>query len=194
MLITVEGYLRVLQERQYSLDLWGGFRYQKIEQNIIGYEGWQIDTDGARHTVSGIERGIYYRVTCKSPHLGLRSNVELGPHTDISAKAAFALVWASDFDDHLLRNKTATADITGHGFISGVSLRHQMPSTGTMQPFFELVGELVYLHASGGQTQSWYGDDPASPDDDDTGTSLSGIPHEINSQQVSIGLRVGLGF
>ena len=193
-LITIEGYLCVLQKGQFGLDIWGGFRYQKIEQDIIGYDGWQIDTNGVRHTVSGIERGIYYRVMYKSPHLGLRSNVELNPHTGISAKAAFALVWASDFDDHLLRNKTATADITGHGFISGVSLRHQMPRTGVMQPFFELAGEFVYHHASGGQTQRWYGDDPITPDDDETGIVVSRIPHEINSRQVSVGLRVGLGF
>lgn len=193
-LITVEGYLRVLQRQRFGLDLWGGFRYQKIEQDIIGYDGWQIDTNGVRHTVSGIEKGIYYKVTYKSPHLGLRSNIRLRHHTVISAKAAFALMWASDFDDHLLRNKTATADITGKGFISGVSISHQMPRTGKIQPFFELASEFVYLHASGNQTQRWYGDDPITPDDDDTGTILSGIPHEINSRQVSVGLRVGLGF
>jgi len=193
-LITVEGYLRVLQRQHFGLDLWGGFRYQKIEQDIIGYDGWQIDTNGVRHTVSGIEKGIYYKVTYKSPHLGLRSNIRLRHHTVISAKAAFALVWASDFDDHLLRNKTATADITGKGFISGVSIRHQMPRTGKIQPFFELASEFAYHHASGIQTQSWYGDDPITPDVDDTGTILLGIPHEINSRQVSVGLRLGLGF
>ena len=192
-LITVEGYLRIFQKRQFDIDLWGGFRYQKIEQDIIGYDGWQIDINGVLHTVSGIERGIYYKVTYKSPHLGLRSNIRLRHHTVISAKAAFALVWASDFDDHLLRNKTATADITGKGFISGVSIRHQMPRTGKIQPFFELASEFAYHHASGIQTQRWYGDDPASQDDD-TGTISLGIPHEINSRQVSVGLRLGLDF
>jgi hypothetical protein len=196
-LITVEGYLRVFQKRRFDIDLWGGFRYQKIEQNIIGYKGWQLKRDSSVARVvyvSSTDSAAYYRVTFNTPYVGLRSNIRLNPNTSLSAKTAFALVWASDFDDHLLRNKIATADITGKGFISGVSLRHQMPHNGKIQPFFELVGEFVYLHASGSQTQSWYGDDPASPDYDDTGVVRSGIPHEINNRQASVGLRVGLGF
>jgi len=174
-LVTAEASLRVAHGRSFDLDLWGGFRYQKIEQDVIGYDGWQLDTNLVRHELSGTEPAIFYRVVYKSPHFGLRSNIRLGRHTSIGAKAAFALVWTSDYDDHLLRFKDAAADITGRGFISGLSLRHRLPYiSGRAQPFFELVGGFIYFHASGSQTQYWYGDDPVT-EDNDTGTIISGV-------------------
>jgi len=192
-LITAEASLRVLHKRSFNLDLWGGFRYQKIEQDIIGFEGWQLDSNLVPQDISSTERGVFYRVTYKVPHLGLRSGVKLGEYTDLDAKAAFALVWTSDFDDHLLRKKTATADISGHGFISSVGARYLVPAGGRVQPFFELVAGILYFHASGSQKQRWYGDDPIT-EDDDTGLSISGIPHEINSRQASVGVKVGVAF
>ena len=195
-LLTAEGFLRVLHKKHFDLDIWGGFRYQKIEQDIIGYEGWQLlrDSSVARDTaVSGTAPAIYYRVTYKTPHLGLRSNIRLGQYSTLGARAAFALVWTSDFDDHLLRKKTARANISGHGFISSMNARYLIPAGGRFQPFFELAAGFLYFHASGNQTQRWYGDDPIT-EDDDTGLSLSGIPHEINSLQVSVGVKVGVAF
>lgn len=196
-LITAEGFLRVLHRRHFGLDVWGGFRYQKIEQDIIGYEGWQL----LRHSavardapIRGADSAIYYRVTYKAPHLGLRSTLKLGQHIDLNAGAAFALVWASDFDDHLIRHKHAASSMTGHGFLSTVSIRFQMPSSGRIHPFFDVVTDFAYLHASGTQTQHWYADDPITPDIDDTGKTVGGIPHEINSWQVGVGLKAGLAF
>ncbi len=193
-LLLFEGTLRVLHRKRFDLALWGGFRYQKIKQDIIGYKGWQLDTNLIRHDISGTERAVVYRVTYKSPHVGLRANIKLGARASLGARAAFAPVWASDFDDHLLRKKTATADITGSGIISGANLDVNLASKSSLKPFVTLVSDLVYFHASGNQTQSWYGDDPATPTEDDTGTVLSGIPHEINTLQINVGLRVGLTF
>ncbi len=194
-MVTAETTLRVVPQRQFNLDLWGGFRYQKIEQDIIGYRGWALDN--AFDTVLLFDTtslAMFYRVEFTTAYLGCRANFHPTPHLKFSGQAAFALVWASDFDDHHLRNKEADADIDGTGAIFGVNLGYRIPVQSVVRPFVEFVGDLAYYRASGGQTQSWYGDDPATPDKDETGTSISGIPHEIRSLRGSVGVRVGVGF
>ena len=196
--LSVEGFLRVLHKRGFGLDLWGGFRYQKISQDILGYDGWQLQRDsdgGARKiNVAGTEPAIDYWISYKSPFIGLRSSVRLATPVDLETKAAFAPVWISDFDDHLLRHKIGTASITGSGVLSGVSLILHLPGNASVHPLAVVTSDITYFHASGNQTQEWYGDDPASPNDDDTGTILPGVPHKINTFQFNVGLRVGFAF
>ncbi|MFQ6007673.1 MAG: omptin family outer membrane protease [Candidatus Zixiibacteriota bacterium] len=194
--LTLEGFLRVMHKTSFSLDLWGGFRYQKIEQNIAGYQGWQLLRDSAvarEITVYSSEPALFYWVTYKSPFLGLRSGFKLGTKVQFAAQAAFAPVWVSDYDDHLIRNKIATASITGSGLISGASIHFDLANPATFKPTVSLTSDLVYLHASGNQTQKWYGDDPLT-EEDDTGTVLPGIPHDINTLQLNVGLRVSMIF
>lgn len=194
ILLTIEATRRILHRENINLAVWAGFRYHRIEQDIIGWDGWFIDSNLVLHKQSGTEQGMLYRITYKLPYIGFLSDVEYDRRISLELKAAYTPVFVSDYDNHLLRNKDATASISGHGFLSGVKLQCRMGDTGTRQPFFELAGEFVYLHASGSQTQRWYGDDPITPDKDETGSVARGIPHEINSRQVSVGLRVGLGF
>jgi hypothetical protein len=194
--LTLDAFLCVLHKSNFSLDLWGGFRYQKIEQDITGYKGWWLWRDSSvADTVpqSGTEPALFYRVTYKSPHLGLRSNIKLTPKVGFTAQAAFAPVWVSDFDNHLLRFKKASADITGSGVNSGASIHLNLGNGPKLKPLIILTSELVYFHASGNQTQEWYGDDPMT-EEDDTGYVRPGIPHEINTFQLNVGLRVGLIF
>ncbi len=194
ILLTIEAARCVVQRENVSLAAWAGFRYHRIEQDITGWEGWYIDSLLVLHRRSGTKQGIFYRVTYKLPHVGLLSEIKYHRRISLELKAAYALVLASDFDDHLLRHKDATASMTGHGILSGANIRCRLPVSGKVQPFFELVAGFAYLHASGSQTQTWYGDDPITPDVDDTGTIRSGIPHEVTSRQAYLGLKVGLGF
>ena len=102
-------------------------------------------------------------------------------------------MWASDYDDHLRRNKVATSHVMGRGVITDLNAFYTISGGGRVKPFIELVGSFLYFHASGSQKQRWYGDDPITAEDD-TGNLLQGIPHEINSQQASVGLRAGVAF
>jgi hypothetical protein len=196
--LTLDAFLCVLHENSFSLDLWGGFSYQRIEQNIFGFEGWQLWRDSSiADTVplNGTEHALFYRVTYKTPHLGLRSNIKLASKVRFTAQAAFAPVWVSDYDDHLIRNKIATASITGSGVNSGASIRLNLGDNPKLKPLIILTSELVYFHASGNQTQKFYDDDPGTPDvDESVLPPFPGIPHEINTLQFNVGLRVGLIF
>lgn len=182
-----------------------GFTYHRLEQDLFGVDGWQtpyrvvdkttlLFRDSAFFDVPQTNQVLYYEVKYVMPQVGLQANLELSPNLSLTANAALALVWFKDVDDHPIRKKLSEADGTGAGFIASVSSRYSINSvTAAMTPFIGLSGEITTLTASGDQTQTWYGDDPAS-EDDDTGTSISGIPHEVNATWYHIGLNVGLAF
>lgn len=193
-LLMIEATKRVVHRENVNLAMWVGFRYHRIKQDITGWDGWFIDSNLVLHKQSGTERGIFYRVTYKLPHIGLLSDIEYTRRISLELKAAYVRVFVSDHDDHLLRHKIGASSITGSGFISGASIHLNLANKTSLKSFVSLVSNFAYFHASGSQTQSWYGDDPATPDEDDTGAVVSGIPHEINSLQISVGLRVGLTF
>jgi hypothetical protein len=195
--LTLDAFLCVLHKSNFSLDLWGGFRYQKIEQDITGYYGWQLLRDSLvarKVVVYGGEPAMFYRVTYKYPHLGLRSNIKLSPKVRFTAQAAFAPVWVSDFDNHLLRFFTTTADINGSGVVSGAGIHMNLSNTSTLTSLVSLTSDLLYFRASGNATQESY-DNPATPETDE-GESffVPGVPHEVNTFQLNVGLRVELTF
>ena len=194
ILLTLEVGKTVWLDERRQIELMAGFRWHRIEQDIIGYEGWQLDGNGDRVDVADkTSEALFYRVTYSLPHAGLRGGLRLGRMVHVDGKAAFAIVLVSDYDNHLLRNKDAEARITGHGFIGGAGLRHDLGSTPGRGLFFGLDADILYLTASGRQTQTWYGDDGAT-EWDDTGTEIGGIPHEINTTQYHVGLVFGWRF
>ena len=194
ILMTLEGGRRLLQRGHVNLSVWGGLRYQHIKQDITGWDGWYLDSNLVRHDWRGTLHGIVYKVTHIQPHLGLLADVASNGDISLELRVAYAPVITSDYDDHVLRNKIAEASLTGHGFISGARIRWSFSNGPGLRPTLELSGDYIYLHASGSQEQTWYGDDPMTPEDDDTGYKVSGVTHEISSQQVSIGLSLGLVF
>ncbi|MFH1372993.1 MAG: hypothetical protein ABII79_04280 [bacterium] len=193
ILMTLEGGRRLLQRGYVNLSAWGGLRYQHIHQDINGWDGWYLDSNLVRYDWRGTLHGIVYKVTHIQPHLGLLADIAPDGDISLELRAAYAPVITSDFDDHVLRNKIAESSLIGHGVLSGVKLRFLLcPSRH--RPTLELTGDYLYLHASGDQQQTWYGDDPMTPGVDDTGRKVTGIPHEISSRQASIGVSLGLVF
>lgn len=198
-----------LERRFYSqqgthLALFAGYRYSKIEQDIFGIDGWQLDTLGQRFyfTVPDIN-ALYYEVTYKLPHAGLRVT-RGGSQVDLSGSVAYSIALVKDIDDHLLRGKLSTADINGKGLLADVEVKWKMKSGG-MKLFLKLTGDLSYIRASGSQTQTWYADEYGWVWDENNneyvwdiavpeGTSITGIPHDINLTQYTVGLDLGISF
>ena len=197
----IEGGIRVYKPGKMNVYAVVGFRYQKIKQDIIGFDGWFIPFDDATltfddqvFTQSGIGIVGKYEVTYKQPQIGLLSSMNLTPNLRASLKTVYTPVWFDDFDDHLLRFKTSIADGTGDGFIGSLRAHYEFAEVGgPARPFLDFNLDYVSISSSGSQTQTWYGDDPAS-DYDDTGVSVDGIPHEVNSTQYNVGVRLGLTF
>jgi len=183
----------VLIGKKGSLSLSGGYKYQKIEQDIIGFKGWQLDQDGIKieFDFPDIE-ALTYEVTYKMPNVGFRINYFLNNKISLQSRIAYTRALITDLDDHVLRFKRSESDITGNGLLADFGFRMDLGPQPGKGLFVELVGDLTYISASGTSTQSWYGDDPAA-EGDETGESAT-VPHEINTTQFRIGLVVGLGL
>ncbi len=195
--ITREMYRR----NSLGISLVAGFRYQRIKQTIDNYTGWQMPLnettlqygDPIEFSAASVP-ALTYEVKYASPQIGLMARLGSQHRSSVSTKAAFAPVFASDEDDHIQRNKISTASGNGPGIAAGFKAHLVTGGNGHTTPFVDIVADLHSLTVNAAQTQRWYGDDPATPLIDDTGTVSAGIPHEIRSTQLSLGLRFGVGF
>lgn len=177
-----------------AIDIWFqlGFDYHHYDYEIIDFEGWQL-VDGTPYYFDGQATGILYVIDYYFPHAAVQ--FERGrPGGDWRAflGTGVGAVFFSDEDDHVLRNKKATTSGTGIGLKADFSFRRYLGNSyHAKRPYIEVIAGLRYFNASGDQTQTWYGDDPASDDYDDTGDSVSGIPHDVRSLAGRIGLKLG---
>jgi len=203
LLVTLEGGFEITDiGPSANLSIIGGFWYHRIEQNIIGFAGWQLDENGNSYEFDIPDTvALFYRVIYRLPHAGIRLDFNPSLKLSLNAKAALALVWVSDYDDHLLRNKLATASIIGKGIISGFEVLYNPFNINENGFFLGARGDFVYLTASGSQTQEWYDDeygfDPYTGEEvlvAEKGTVYTGIPHDINSIQLRFGFSVGYRF
>jgi len=197
----------IVGSERFDLALMAGFMYEKISQDAIGYEGWQLnpfDPSPTQVPVSGSGLALLYDVTYKLPQIGLLPSAQLGRKLRIEGKAAIVRVFVSDVDDHVLRKKISEADGPGTGFVSHLGFRYALKETERRDIYVELIGEYISIKADMSQKQTWYGNDPADdyidPDtgepviNDNTGDVIVGLDHAIRSTQYSIGLRIGLAF
>lgn len=173
-----------------------GYQFQRIYQDIMGYQGWQIDLDtGELSDIQGTEEAMEYWIIYHRPFTGLMINIA---HPDfplsLEIDSNYMFIYIYDFDDHVLRNKESTAEGIGHGFYSSFKLLFQfIKNPIDINPYISLNGNLYYIFTPAKQRQEWYGDDPASSGDD-TGYYISDISHEVNSLQFDIGLNLGFSY
>jgi hypothetical protein len=199
-----------LNKRDFNLSALAGFRYQRIEQDIDNFFGWQINYTAASpqrfyFSVDDIP-ALEYRVTYATPHLGLKAVFQRGPTFDVTVQAAFGLTLADDYDNHLLRNKEADGEGRGQTFMVGFTLSHQLRREGDgPRPFIGLEGEFLKLSIDGDQNQFWYDDEVIVYIDPNTGqrveevvvpqgTRFTNLPHDFSSTQFRLGLRAGFLF
>lgn len=191
--MRVEGSYWLLHFGDWHLAAQAAFRYLLIKQDLVGYEGWQIRDNGDRVEISGDARGIFYKVSYKLPSVGVRVLRQWHDTFRFDLRMAYVHTLVDDFDDHVLRNKIGVADVDGPGGSAQLSFRYTPTSQNRSRVFLELHSDLLFLDAFGSQTQTWYGDDPAS-DEDDTGSVVGGIPHDIDLFQVQLSLKAGISF
>jgi hypothetical protein len=201
IILSLEITREMYRRNSLGVSLLAGFRYQRIWQTIDNYTGWQRQLDEPtlqygdpiNFAVAGVE-ALTYEVKYASPRVGLMARLGSQHRSSVSAKAVFAPVFASDEDDHLQRNKISTASGNGPGISAGFKAHLMTRGNEKATPFVDIVADLHSLTVSTSQTQRWYGDDPATPSIDDTGSISAGIPHKIRSTQLSLGLRFGISF
>lgn len=186
---------RLFQLQKVAISLAGGFRYQKIEQDVIGYSGFQLpfqpdNTYGDPIYFSGDEDAIYYEIKIKQPNIGVQADVDMNHNFSLAFKALYAPIFFNNFDDHLIRGKISTAKGDGKGFTGQFAANLIIPTSSDIKPFLGLVGEINTYEANGIQRQEWYIDEGDIP----AGTVIPSIPHKVKGTQYLIGLKAGLQF
>jgi len=197
--IDVNAQKRFLSLNKSGLYITAGYIYERIEQDIFGYDGWQIDLNDPdlerQYIFNESIHALYYWVIYHMPSVGVNYRLNLSSISNLTINTSGMWVFVEDFDDHLLRNKTAVADGSGPGIKLGLNYRLQPGQQAQkMKLFFDFGGQYLYTSIDTDQTQSWYGDDPATPGQNETGQSFSGIPHEISLSQLNLFIRVGFAF
>lgn len=198
LLIFAEGRLEIVRRPKFSVELLGGYEYQDFSFEISGLRGWQgFEPDELVRfdTLQGVNV-LDCDVTYYIAYGGMGARFQFSPRVDVKIKSAIAPnLNASDHDDHLLRFKTADSECSGWALRTGADLRWMVfGSSGESNWSFGFGFGYTKINTKGQQNQTWYGDDPASPDVDDTGTGLMGINDKITSDQVVIRARIGYEF
>jgi hypothetical protein len=197
LIIDVNARCTLFVHPDFTIDAMLGYRHQHFAYELFGVKGWQLDEFLHRvefDEFSGVNV-LDYEVTHRIPYLGVAA--EIGDPTSFSLRGEFAyspVASAEDFDDHILRNKSARTKAKGTAVIASARTIWALPwGTGTC--WHAVVGgELATMSTRGDQTQSWYGDDPASPDEDDTGLVLAGIDNKITGTIYSVNAAIGCRF
>jgi hypothetical protein len=190
-IIFLSGHVsrRMLTRERYTVALFAGLDYRRIEQDIIGFDGWQdLDRNGVRSPIRGDDTAVIYEVTYLSPEAGLRADVNLSGSFDFATAISTGLVIASDSDDHLLRGIKSEGDGIGIAIGATGELRLR-PAVSAMPGFWiGVFGGVRYHYAEGNVTKTWYRDAGSVP----AGTVDPDIPYTFESMQTSIGLRLGV--
>ncbi len=188
--------------------LWGmkigiliGINYQNLKFDINDYSGWQKPFDPINFVytdsilIDSVIPALTYDIIYTTPYVGLISHNKLNKNSSLNLKAALQSVLVKDEDNHLLRKKISTSSGSGLGFLGGIDLKLKLAnSNSSLQPFVKFSGEFNLMKVETNQIQTWYGDDPATPDEDDTGEVSDPLPHIIRSQQISAGIQFGFSF
>jgi outer membrane protease len=198
LLIYVEGRFGLMTRPNFVLELMGGYELQDFSFEIFGVRGWQgLEWDYEVHfdTLQGVNV-LDYDVTYHIPYGGMAACFQFSPRLSLEAKGAIAPnVSASDHDDHLLRFKTADSDCSGWALKAGTDLRWVVFGISSKSNWSLGVGfDFMKISTKGTQDQSWYGDDPASPEEDDTGRRITGIKQKITSNQFAVQTQIGYQF
>lgn len=197
--LDLEGAYLLYSNQTIHLSLIGGVGYTSISQEAEGYVGAVLieynDTLLTYQPLTSSRRALTYDISYITPRLGLRPRFDFGPQVTLELSAAGSpIVYIDDRDDHLLRFFTLEADGRGYGFFGGGLLEFRF-GRGQRHAgqFLRLSGELTAIGADLSSAIAWYGDDPIDQDDN-TGQSAFGIPHEIRSTQYQVALHFGITF
>jgi hypothetical protein len=182
-------------------EIWAsaGYRYQYVYQEIIGYEGWQFDLEtyqGVEFSADDVLAGVY-RIHLHQPMVGLGYGFVPVPGVELRSELSYILLLERDYDNHVLRNKESSSFGAGNGVSGRLSVSIAPFRVGATRPFLRVSGDGLFGVVSTTSTQRWYGDDPATPNEDDTGSVARDLPHTVYTMQasatVTLGVRIRLG-
>lgn len=168
-----------------------GYRYLKCSYDIFGIDGWQQPEYGGEIYYFNIYQNdnvLDYRISYHLPLAGVKLDVGASDNAMLSGE----ILWhpmskVNDYDDHILRKKTATSQCHGGGWGASVSAKILLGRFKNMDILVGTGFEMLRVSATGEQQQVFYGDDPGTIDYDETGLAFTDIDNTINLKQQAIG-------
>jgi hypothetical protein len=177
-----------LRTRFISAGFTAGYQYDEFDYRAyntrqIGYGPWQNQTG----KLSGPTSIYTINYNIFSIGLALKSSIEDTLIITLEA-SALPLVYAKDEDEHLKRNRVSYSSTSGTGY--QVSFSSLFKITGNW--FISSRYSYTRIATDGHQNQYWYGDDPATTNND-TGESIS-INAKIKQQCSDAGIGITRRF
>jgi hypothetical protein len=188
--VNTDSRLFLFSYKPVSLALLGGYNYQEVDYRTfnttqVGYGPWQDQTS----IVNGPT--TTYALEIQSFKVGGSCRFDLYHALSITIDASILpYVEAMDEDNHIRRLRVSQSECTGAGTAISMTTRFHVYKN------WDLHTRCIKYHisTSGDQTQYWYGDDPATPNYDDTGSVLKNIDAEIRQNIFLMSLGVGCSF
>ena len=192
----LNGSIEFLKSAPWSLDLVGAVRAYRLDEDLTGISGWQLDTSYQQVNFNipdtlALRYSIHYVISS----VGVRARYTPYPGSSVSFSASPGIASVSDVDDHVLRFKRSTADGTGFALVTAFDARLPLHRPSTPDRLSLVIGgSYEVASVSAKQTQTWYGDDPSTPGVNDTGTVIRNLPHDILLRRgsVSVGFQLGI--
>ncbi len=194
-IIKAEIRFRIMLKNSFNVSIFFSGRYQDINQDIIGYDGWYrpFDTIEVKYFDSTIVQSgaqdslvLKYRLQVAQFEIGLQSDIHITDKFKTQIIAALAPVFLNDTDDHTLRKKISTSNSIGMGYTADLHIQYDLPYKYIS--FVQLNYSFNTFKAEGSQMQLWYehksGVDP--------NTQYGSIPHVIRSTQYIVSLQIGI--
>jgi len=182
MIFQGRGRIFPLQRKLFSAGFSAGYEYQEFDYHAYdtsqyGYGPWSDRTGSA----TGLVSQYFLQYAIYSLGLTFRSNIDDVFIFTLDA-SYLPYVTASDEDDHLRRSRTSLSDTRGNGY--------QAEIKGLFKVYKNLYlssrVNVRTIHTNGHQDQYWYGDDPNTPNFDDTGSSFRGLGVDIDQQSLLV--------
>ena len=161
------------KQARYGLSV----RAERFTYRMTGVEGWQRFPDSPRvrvNTLSG-QLVLTYALTRVMPRFFADIRLAEGRIAAWNATLSAGPAFAWDHDDHVLRNKYS--DTYAFGFEAGV--RSELAFRVSDRSRLVAAAELAYLRTKGTMDQHYYGDDPGTPDQNESGRDYKNVVNRI---------------
>ncbi len=187
---------RLPSKKRLKFTIGGGLQYRRYSFNVYGVEGWYVNGTGRQVNFVDYqdEKVGKYRATYVITYFSLGGEMHYKQNTVYLLCKGTPFVFATDFDDHLLRFKTGEGDCSGSYFAVESGIDWLLAKGEKLTRWaIEIRAEYSIISTDGTQVQTWYGDDPASLDDD-TGSSVTLNDYDMASKTLMFKARLKYAF
>jgi hypothetical protein len=191
VLVTAGTEYRLRESDRSSVSLLLDMEYERIEQHLVGFEGWQGSLfSDTQYPVSGTAPVVNYAVNYASAQAGADFTYMFRSYYQVSARATAGPAYAWDYDDHLLRGRLAEGSGWGVAVNSRLGIEMLPGFLNADWLTASLMGGVSFRHVEGEADQRWYREGEDMPE----GTVIEGLPHELESLQYGVTLSIGACF